>query len=420
MRACHVILLLMLLASCRHAQPDFEELLEPGQRASEGSMHTLTYQPVQIEDNAYVQETVQYQETDEGFEGTITLEFTGQGDVTYRHNIPKEFAQSADDIEFSREPDRIINPDPEVEWSIEFDGTKPVGIQLKARGKTDSVELFDAFDKQKNFEICRKVDKATRDMCLMMAVGNLRAPKPSDCDIITIEETRQSCVAGVAAVREDITICSQIKSADIMNLCFTTFALAGNDRSVCSKIPDRGMRTICELVFEAKEKGVSFDVLYEEKIRQLNGTQEDELVLDIMIDTDDDTYYTGRSYAFVVSLDPPDRAPTGSRYEVKWSDKDSTSGSSRIQRSFDRPGTYTLTAILYNGQTALLQRARSYVIVTDKEKLASDCTDKGASCADDCNRLCEQTKAGYCEKFGYSGCALDVFCWCNACAIYDE
>lgn len=48
------------------------------------------------------------------------------------------------------------------------------------------------------------------------------------------------------------------------------------------------------------------------------------------------------------------------------------------------------------------------------------CIAMGKACADECNRICEQAKGEYCKKYNYSGCALDVFCWCNVCKIYDS
>lgn len=50
---------------------------------------------------------------------------------------------------------------------------------------------------------------------------------------------------------------------------------------------------------------------------------------------------------------------------------------------------------------------------------SEECTEKGQQCAKDCEAICGQTRSDYCDKFDYSGCALDVFCWCNICGIYD-
>jgi hypothetical protein len=48
-----------------------------------------------------------------------------------------------------------------------------------------------------------------------------------------------------------------------------------------------------------------------------------------------------------------------------------------------------------------------------------DCADLGAECAEQCEQICGQERYDYCREFEYSGCALDVFCWCNVCGIYD-
>ncbi len=47
-----------------------------------------------------------------------------------------------------------------------------------------------------------------------------------------------------------------------------------------------------------------------------------------------------------------------------------------------------------------------------------ECDGLYKSCAEDCERVCGSARNDYCEVAGYSGCALDVFCWCNACDIY--
>lgn len=51
---------------------------------------------------------------------------------------------------------------------------------------------------------------------------------------------------------------------------------------------------------------------------------------------------------------------------------------------------------------------------------SDQCAAMGKRCAEECTRLCEATKDADCEEHPYSGCRLDVFCWCDACGIYDE
>jgi hypothetical protein len=45
--------------------------------------------------------------------------------------------------------------------------------------------------------------------------------------------------------------------------------------------------------------------------------------------------------------------------------------------------------------------------------------EKAEECVRSCGEECEQLKKQYCKDHPYSGCALDVFCWCNGCEIYN-
>ncbi|MBW3015819.1 hypothetical protein KY330_05320 [Candidatus Woesearchaeota archaeon] len=44
-----------------------------------------------------------------------------------------------------------------------------------------------------------------------------------------------------------------------------------------------------------------------------------------------------------------------------------------------------------------------------------ECNELKQGCEQDCGEKCEQLKYDYCRKHEYSGCALDVFCSCDAC-----
>ncbi len=49
-----------------------------------------------------------------------------------------------------------------------------------------------------------------------------------------------------------------------------------------------------------------------------------------------------------------------------------------------------------------------------------NCEGKAEVCVADCNDECGLLKWDYCQEHDYSGCALDVFCYCNVCKIYDS
>ncbi len=50
----------------------------------------------------------------------------------------------------------------------------------------------------------------------------------------------------------------------------------------------------------------------------------------------------------------------------------------------------------------------------------ADCAEDAVACAEECEKECNQKKYDYCRTYEYSGCALDVFCDCNKCALYDS
>lgn len=91
-----------------------------------------------------------------------------------------------------------------------------------------------------------------------------------------------------------------------------------------------------------------------------------------------------------------------------------------------KKGAYLLTVTLFDGQVQLIKKSTLIHINAEGEKqeivpevTADECLAVGEECAESCTKLCEDKKGEYCKEHDYSGCALDVFCWCNACVIYD-
>ncbi len=87
-------------------------------------IYSYTFEKEDVAEGLSLERKVEYENTDEGLMGSLTLDFEntwGEDDTksyTHRETIPKSFAGNVDDLKFSVEPDRIINPDPEVEWEI--------------------------------------------------------------------------------------------------------------------------------------------------------------------------------------------------------------------------------------------------------------------------------------------------------------
>jgi len=431
-----MMVLVIFLSSCQkeivQEEPeDFEKTIDSliGTRTEKEGSQILEYPREEISSGVFLEKKVEYKKTEDGFDGTIMLEFSGESDTRHVEVIPKEFAESVDDLSFSVEPTRIINPDPEVEWDLKFEGLGIVGIEIKTKGKGTAVELFDSFDKQKSFILCNKIPSGMRDACFMAAVGKLKEPKLSDCDIIKSSEWKDTCFGAIAAASGDITACAKnIKSKEVRTMCYTSFAAVKGDKSICEKIEDLAERKVCLLVFEAKEKGLSTEELVEEKSKEPIDPKED-IVFDLRIlANDENEYYTKRSYGFEAMLDPPDALPKNPEYEFIFSDGETKKGSTdTITREFKKAGTYTLTAKIHDKTSGKVVATKSGSFTFNEEEKeetstglsAEECTDTGKDCADSCNKLCEEKKGEYCDKHGYSGCALDVFCWCNVCAIYD-
>ncbi len=83
----------------------------------------LTLDSEEIDEDLFLEKTIEYNKKGEGFIGVLNLEFENRGDETetYSHveKIPKSFATHVDDLDFSISPTEIINPDPEVSWVVE-------------------------------------------------------------------------------------------------------------------------------------------------------------------------------------------------------------------------------------------------------------------------------------------------------------
>ena len=104
---------------------------------------TYTFEKEEVDEDLFLQKTVEYEKTEAGFMGELTLEFENTGDETktYSHIeiIPKSFAESVDDLEFSIPPDEIISPDPTVRWEVAV--IKDTVVKLVAKVKKAAEEV---------------------------------------------------------------------------------------------------------------------------------------------------------------------------------------------------------------------------------------------------------------------------------------
>ena len=81
-----------------------------------------TFERQEVGEDLFLGKTVQYTENNGVFTGELVLQFenTGNETIAYSHTeiLPKSFAETVDDLEFSIPPDEIIYPDPVVRWEV--------------------------------------------------------------------------------------------------------------------------------------------------------------------------------------------------------------------------------------------------------------------------------------------------------------
>lgn len=96
---------------------------------------SYTFEMQEVAPDIYMEKNLEYKTTLEGTEGTITIEFSGTGTDEYEHieYIPKSFATNIDDLEFSVEPDEIVNPDPAAKWILNTINTTLRKIIIKTK-----------------------------------------------------------------------------------------------------------------------------------------------------------------------------------------------------------------------------------------------------------------------------------------------
>jgi hypothetical protein len=87
-----------------------------------------TFEPEEVAEDLFLDKSIEVEKapSGSGYSKELILRFenTGDGTVEYQHieYIPKSFAESVNDLEFSRPPDRIIEEDPVLEWVISLPG----------------------------------------------------------------------------------------------------------------------------------------------------------------------------------------------------------------------------------------------------------------------------------------------------------
>jgi len=149
--------------------------------------YVLTLNRQEVAEDLFLDKSIEYEKTEEGFIGTLTLDFENLGDekTSYVHieEIPKSFAKHINDLEFSVQPTKIINPDPVMSWEMQVINRNNNKIIIKAKKaaiaaalKADPVMgLLIATGMNMSGEPSEKMIKAGKDAAGNVVFSNLDA-----------------------------------------------------------------------------------------------------------------------------------------------------------------------------------------------------------------------------------------------------
>jgi hypothetical protein len=258
--------------------------------------YVYTFETEEVAEDLFLDRSLEFNKTaDESFGGKIVLRFECKGDkpIEYSHieDIPKEFAESIDDLEFSVPPDEIIDPDVIVGWVeiIEYWQADPETrrAQLTIEAFIGAGILCPTEDLPKiafnyNLAKCRKLGGADRDLCMIDLVKEFKGSISQEylrsvclsldlfkalvckaildddigaCDALTNELEKDLCKAYVIE-----SLCKDIKDTAERDECIYKKAIDSECFLACSLITDEDGKNFCYA-------GVTGDSEYCEKIK---------------------------------------------------------------------------------------------------------------------------------------------------------
>lgn len=218
----------------------------------------------EVAQDLFLDRSLGYERTgSESFEGKIRLSFEHKGDepIEYSHieDIPKSFAASVDDIEFSVPPDEVIEADPKVFWkglgarvSRELHNRYVLLLTSKspheAQAQSIALVLIGRGVIHYGVEQChRTVAVWLKDQCLLDLAAELG---------------RVSRHLNVWTEQDLMEVCDRI-SKHQPGLRTACRAVAKHDANVCSEVKDGKERDFCKAyVIEAQcesEQGAAWE-----------------------------------------------------------------------------------------------------------------------------------------------------------------
>jgi len=188
-----------------------------GDIEKDGDTYLYRYQK-ETTDNGQVERLVEYTKNDTGkYQGVLTLNFSAT-EKTFVEKIPKSFATHIDQLEFSVEPSRIIDPDPIVEFA---DVKGEVVIQSKEIVDVKNIEksieeqLLDT-----EFARCEKLEEKEKYICGFNLIAKYRDSEILYNEFKDIKQDQFLGAATFAVIDKDVKKCSGITDIEHKNLCY--------------------------------------------------------------------------------------------------------------------------------------------------------------------------------------------------------
>ena len=170
-----------------------------------------------VSDDSKIGKSVEYKKTEDGeFQGTMKIDFSGKAD-SYVVNVPKSFASHVDEINFSTEPSKVINPDPIVEFSK---SDSKIEIESKEKKKIEEVEdgmveqIFETESKR-----CDALEGDEAVACGLSLVAKYRDSKELKDEISKLDMTQVSGASVVAVSNGNMRACKYVKDYNEKTRC---------------------------------------------------------------------------------------------------------------------------------------------------------------------------------------------------------
>lgn len=240
------------------------EAPELGEVVESGDTYTLELEKQEIDDGVFLSQKIVYEKADDGYTGTIELDFEGDKDTEYIYEVPKSFAEHVDDLVFSIPPDEIIEEDPVLKWIVKLQERRAAKIKIETAkaglsgGKSAAaVELFSSLDDfkiQAALKSCGQEHTGyDQELCVWWVMAAMKDRfEYSDCDDMT-PAMKNSCHA---LMGDGVGACYTYSGTDketVINTCKARvfYALAFDCRNKYKGNKDKIERCSIEAVLDA-------------------------------------------------------------------------------------------------------------------------------------------------------------------------